>query len=126
MSDEMNTQGVLSPHNPVAMDELHNALNEYFEIESEIKAIEYTKAEVRARIEILAKDLGGKAKIDHVGSVQVVPAGVTVLYDGDALDKLVQELSVDGEKEKIAIAMRIMLCKKEKPRKESLRIVGAK
>jgi hypothetical protein len=126
MPDEMNTQGVQPPHNPVAMDELHNALNEYFEIESEIKAIEYNKAEVRARIEILAKDLGGKAKIDHVGSVQVVPAGVTVSYDGDALDKLVQELSVDGEKEKIAIAMRIMLCKKEKPRKESLRIVGAK
>jgi hypothetical protein len=125
MSDEMNTQGV-QVHNPVAMDELHDALNQYFEIESEIKAIEYTKAEVRARIEILAKDLGGKAKIDHVGSVQVVPAGVTVSYDGDALDKLVQELSVDGEKEKIAIAMRIMLCKKEKPRKESLRIVGAK
>ena len=123
MSDEMKDVQV---HNPVAMDELHDALNQYFEIESEIKAIEYAKAEVRARIEILAKDLGGKAKIDHVGSVQVVPAGVTVSYDGDLLDKLVQELSVDGEKEKIAIAMRIMLCKKEKPRKESLRIVGAK
>jgi hypothetical protein len=124
MPDEMNVD--VQAYNPAAMDELHSALNEYFEIESEIKAIEYNKAEVRARIEILAKDLGGKAKIDHVGSVQVVPAGVTVSYDGDLLDKLVQELSVDGEKEKIAIAMRIMLCKKEKPRKESLRIVGAK
>lgn len=114
MSDEMNT---------IAMDELHHALNEYFEIESEIKAIEHTKAEVRARIEILTKDLGGKAKIDHVGSVQVVPASVSHSYDTKALDKLVEIMIEDGE---LHTAKRIMTCRKEIERKEALRIVGAK
>jgi hypothetical protein len=122
MSDEMNTQDVQA-YNPVAMDELHDALNQYFEIESEIKAIEYTKAEVRARIEILAKDLGGKAKIDHVGSVQVVPASESHSYDTKALDKLVEIMIEDGE---LHTAKRIMTCRKTVERKETLRIVGAK
>jgi len=56
----------------------------------------------------------------------VTPDSESVSYDAKALDKLVDQLSADGEKVKVLIAMRIMQCKKVSKRKGSLRVTMAK
>ena len=105
------------------IDELRQLLSDYFEIESEVKAHEYGMKEKRERIRELVSKLGGKAQIDHVASVQIVPESVSHSYDTKALDQLINIMIQDGE---IHTAKRIMSCRKETKRAESMRIVPAK
>ena len=105
------------------IDELRQLLSDYFEIESEVKAHEYGLKEKRERIRELVSELGGKASIDHVASVQIVPASEGHSYDTKAIDALIQVMIEDGE---IHAARRIMTCKKETKRAESMRITPAK
>lgn len=104
-------------------EELRQLLSDYFELDSEIKAHEYGLNEKRARIREIVSELGGKAHVDHLASVQIVPASEGHSYDTKALDQLVQIMIEDGE---VHAARRIMTCKKETKRAESMRIVPAK
>lgn len=105
-------------------EELRQLLSDYFELESEVKAHEYGMNEKRARIrEIVAELPGQKVHIDHLASVQIVPASEGHSYDTKALDQLINIMIEDGE---IHAARRIMSCKKETKRAESMRIVPAK
>jgi len=105
------------------IDELRQLLSDYFEIESEVKSHEYGMKEKRERIRELVSELGGKASIDHVASVQIVPESVSHSYDTKALDQLINIMIQDGE---IHNAKRIMSCRKETKRAESMRITPAK
>ena len=105
------------------IDELRQLLSDYFELESEVKAHEYGMKEKRERIRELVSELGGKANIDHVASVQIVPESVSHSYDTKALDQLINIMIQDGE---IHTAKRIMSCRKETKRAESMRITPAK
>lgn len=105
-------------------DELRQLLSDYFELDSEIKAHEYGLNEKRQRIrEIVAELPGQKVHIDHLASVQIIPASESHSYDTKALDQLVNIMIEDGE---IHTARRIMSCRKETKRAESMRIVPAK
>ena len=105
------------------IDELRQLLSDYFELESEVKAHEYGMKEKRERIRELVSELGGKANIDHVASVQIVPESVSHSYDTKAMDQLINIMIQDGE---IHTAKRIMSCRKETKRAESMRITPAK
>ena len=105
------------------IDELRQLLSDYFELESEVKAHEYGLKEKRERIREIVSELGGKAHVDHLATVQIVPASEGHSYDTKALDNLVQTLITDGE---LHSAKRIMSCRKETKRAESMRITPAK
>ena len=105
------------------IEELRQLLSDYFELESEVKAHEYGLKQKRERIRELVAEFGGKAHIDHLASVQIVPESVSHSYDTKALDSLVQTLITDGE---LHSAKRIMACRKETKRAESMRITPAK
>ena len=104
-------------------EELRQLLSDYFELESEVKAHEYGMKEKRERIREIVAELGGKAHVDHLASVQIVPASESHSYDTKAIDQLVNIMIQDGE---IHNAKRIMSCRKETKRAESMRIVPAK
>lgn len=105
-------------------EELRQLLSDYFELESEVKAHEYGLKEKRERIRELVSELPGqKTHIDHLASVQIVPASESHSYDTKALDNLVQIMIEDGE---IHTARRIMSCRKATKRAESMRITPAK
>ena len=106
------------------VEELRQLLSDYFELESEVKAHEYGLKEKRERIRELVSEMPGqKTHIDHLASVQIVPESVSHSYDTKALDSLVQTLITDGE---LHSAKRIMACRKETKRAESMRITPAK
>ena len=104
-------------------EELRQLLSDYFELESEVKAHEYGMKEKRDRIREIVAELGGKAHIDHLASVQIIPASESHSYDTKAIDQLINIMIEDGE---IHAARRIMTCKKETKRAESMRITPAK
>jgi hypothetical protein len=108
------------------MTELAALMRDLGEIDSEVKAIEYDRDAKRERIAQIVQELGGRVEVMGVGVAMMTPESETVSYDGKALDKLVDQLSANGEKEKVLIAMRIMQCKKVSRRKGSLRITMAK
>ena len=104
-------------------EELRQLLSDYFELESEVKAHEYGMKEKRERIREIVAELGGKAHVDHLATVQIVPASEGHSYDTNALDQLISIMIQDGE---IHAARRIMTCRKETKRAESMRIVPSK
>ena len=104
-------------------EELRQLLSDYFELESEVKAHEYGMNEKRARIREIVAELGGKAHVDHLASVQIVPASEGHSYDTKALDIMIEQMIIDGD---LHSARRIMACRKETKRAESMRIVPAK
>ena len=104
-------------------EELRQLLSDYFELESEVKAHEYGMKEKRERIREIVAELGGKAHVDHLASVQIVPASESHSYDTKAIDQLINILVEDGE---LHTAKRLMQCKKSTKRAESMRIVPAK
>ena len=108
------------------MTELAALMRDLGEIDSEVKAIEFSRDEKRERIAQIVAELGGKVEVAGIGTAMVTPDSESVSYDAKALDKLVDQLSTDGEKAKVLIAMRIMQCKKVSKRKGSLRVTMAK
>lgn len=104
-------------------EELRQLLSDYFELESEVKAHEYGMNQKRQRIREIVSELGGKAHVDHLATVQIVPASEGHSYDTKAVDALIQTMIQDGE---IHAARRIMTCRKETKRAESMRITPSK
>jgi hypothetical protein len=105
------------------MTELAALMRDLGEIDSEVKAIEYTRDEKRERIAQIVQELGGKVEVMGVGVAMMTPDSESHSYDTKALDQLINIMVEDGE---IHTAKRILSCKKSTKRKGSLRITMAK
>jgi hypothetical protein len=99
------------------------SLSDYFEIDSEITALEATQKDIRRNIETLAVAMGGNVKLAHIGSVIVTEPSTSHSYDTKSIDALLYELIENGE---LNTAKKIMECKKETTRAGGLRITKAK
>ena len=110
MSDEM-------------MTELAALMRDLGEIDSEVKAIEFSRDEKRERIAQIVAELGGKVEVAGIGTAMVTPDSETHSYDTKALDILINIMVEDGE---LHTVKRILSCKKTTKRKGSLRITLAK
>lgn len=109
--------------NDALMKELAGLLNDLGEIESEIKAHEYGRDQLRERITALTVELGGRVTIPNVGTVMVMGDSATRSYDTKALDALVRQLIADGD---VHSAKAITECEKTSSRKGGLRITREK
>ena len=105
------------------MMELAALMRDLGEIDSEVKAIEYTRDAKRERIEEIVKAMGGKVEVMGIGTAMVTPDSESHSYDTKALDAMIQMMIEDGE---LHTARRIMTTKKTSKRKGSLRITLAK
>lgn len=105
------------------MTELATLMRDLGEIDSEVKAIEYSRDEKRERIAEIVKAMGGKVEVAGIGVAQVTPDSESHSYDTKALDAMIQMMIEDGE---LHTARRIMTTKKTSKRKGSLRITLAK
>ena len=99
------------------------SMRDYFEIDSEITALEATQKDIRRNIETLTVAMGGNVKLAHIGSVIVTEPSTSHSYDTKSIDALLYELIENGE---LNTAKRIMECKKETTRAGGLRITKAK
>jgi hypothetical protein len=105
------------------MTELAALMRDLGEIDSEVKAIEFSRDEKRERIAQIVAELGGKVEVMGVGVAQVTPDSETHSYDTKALDILINIMVEDGE---LHTVKRILSCKKTTKRKGSLRVTMAK
>ena len=99
------------------------SMRDYFEIDSEITALEATQKDIRRNIETLAVAMGGNVKLAHIGSVVITEPSTSHSYDTKSIDALLYELIENGE---LNTAKKIMECKKETTRAGGLRITKAK
>jgi len=99
------------------------SMRDYFEIDSEITALESTQKDIRRNIETLTIAMGGNVKLAHVGSAIVTEPSTSHSYDTKSIDALLYELIENGE---LSTAKKIMECKKETTRAGGLRITKAK
>ena len=99
------------------------SMRDYFEIDSEITALEATQKDIRRNIETLAVAMGGNVKLAHIGSVIITEPSTSHSYDTKSIDALLYELIENGE---LNTAKKIMECKKETTRAGGLRITKAK
>ena len=105
------------------MTELAALMRDLGEIDSEVKAIEFSRDEKRERIAQIVAELGGKVEVMGIGTAMVTPDSESHSYDTKALDALIQTMIEDGE---LHTAKRIMTTKKTTKRKGSLRVTMAK
>jgi hypothetical protein len=105
------------------MTELAALMRDLGEIDSEVKAIEFSRDEKRERIAQIVAELGGKVEVMGVGTAMVTPDSETHSYDTKALDILINIMVEDGE---LHTVKRILSCKKTTKRKGSLRVTMAK
>jgi hypothetical protein len=96
-------------------------LASYFELEDEIKALEYDSGEIRKKLAVITKAAGGSMKVERLATLKVIEPSVSHSYDTAAIDALVATLLQDGETH---TAHRLALARKETKRSESFRIVG--
>jgi len=105
------------------MTELAALMRDLGEIDSEVKAIEFSRDEKRERIAQIVAELGGKVEVMGIGTAMVTPDSESHSYDTKALDILINIMVEDGE---LHTVKRILSCKKTTKRKGSLRITMAK
>jgi hypothetical protein len=105
------------------MTELAALMRDLGEIDSEVKAIEFSRDEKRERIAQIVAELGGRVEVMGVGVAMMTPESESHSYDTKAIDALIQTMIEDGE---LYTAKRIMATKKVSKRKGSLRITMAK
>lgn len=105
------------------MTELAALMRDLGEIDSEVKAIEFSRDEKRERIAQIVAELGGKVEVAGIGTAMVTPDSETHSYDTKALDILINIMVEDGE---LHTVKRILSCKKTSKRKGSLRVTMAK
>jgi hypothetical protein len=105
------------------MTELAALMRDIGEIDSEVKAIEFSRDEKRERIAQIVAELGGKVEVAGIGTAMVTPDSETHSYDTKALDILINIMVEDGE---LHTVKRILSCKKTSKRKGSLRVTMAK
>lgn len=99
------------------------SMRDYFEIDSEIQALEATQKDIRRSIETITIALGGNVKIAHIGTALVTESSISHAYDTKAIDALLLDLISIGE---LHTAKRIIDSKKETTRAGGLRITKAK
>jgi len=99
------------------------SMRDYFEIDSEITALEATQKDIRRNIETLTIAMGGTVKLAHVGSAMVTEPSTSHSYDTNMIDAFLYELIENGE---LITAKKIIECKKETTRAGGLRITKAK
>ena len=99
------------------------SMRDYFEIDSEIQALEATQKDIRRNIETITIAMGGNVKLSHIGTALVTESSISHAYDTKAIDALLLDLIALGE---LHTAKRIMECKKETTRAGGLRITKAK
>jgi hypothetical protein len=99
------------------------SMRDYFEIDSEITALEATQKDIRRNIETLTIAMGGNVKLAHIGTAMVTESTTSHSYDTKSIDALLYELIENGE---LSTAKKIMECKKETTRAGGLRITKAK
>ena len=99
------------------------SMRDYFEIDSEITALEATQKDIRRNIETLTVAMGGNVKLAHIGSVIVTEPSTSHSYDTKSIDALLLDLIQAGE---LHTAKRIIDSKKETTRAGGLRITKAK
>jgi len=99
------------------------SMRDYFEIDSEITALEATQKDIRRNIETLTIAMGGNVKLAQVGTAMVTESTTSHSYDTKSIDALLYELIENGE---LSTAKKIMECKKETTRAGGLRITKAK
>ena len=99
------------------------SMRDYFEIDSEIQALEATQKDIRRNIETITIAMGGNVKLAHIGTALVTESSISHGYDTKAIDALLLDLISLGE---LHTAKRIMECKKETTRAGGLRITKAK
>ena len=99
------------------------SMRDYFEIDSEITALEATQKDIRRNIETLTVAMGGNVKLAHIGSVMVTEPSTSHSYDTKSIDALLLDLIQAGE---LHTAKRIIDSKKETTRAGGLRLTKAK
>lgn len=99
------------------------SMRDYFEIDSEIQALEATQKDIRRNIETITIAMGGNVKLAHIGTALVTESSISHAYDTKAIDALLLDLISLGE---LHTAKRIIDCKKETTRAGGLRITKAK
>jgi len=103
---------------------LRGLLDELGELESEIKALEYRKEELRNQVFKIVDESPTKSiEVGGLGTALITKSSVTVKYDSGKLDSLVAELIRNGE---VHTAQKISDIRDEKPRKGTLMIRKAK
>lgn len=102
---------------------LHTLLSEFYEIQSELDALEYMQGQIRDKINIETKSLGGKVAIRGLASVSIIPASTSHSYDTKALDQLLADAVAAGD---MHTAQALTDARKQSSRKETLRIVRDK
>lgn len=98
-------------------------IRNYFELKSEIDALEAQADELRKSLGVLVTALGGSVKVDHLGSAIITPASTAHSYDTKTIDALIVQSVADGD---IGTAKALTDARKFTTRKETLRITGAK
>jgi len=105
-------------------DNLHDLVGALYEIDSELKALETTKKELKASIQAIVESLPDqRAEVPGVGTVLMTKAGTTVSYDADALESLTSTLLQSVE---LRTAQALADCRKESNRNPSLQFRSKK
>ena len=99
------------------------SMRDYFEIDSEITALEATQKDIRRNIETLTVAMGGNVKLAHIGSVIVTEPSTSHSYDTKAIDGVIAKALQDGD---VHIAKALSDARKETTRAGGLRITKAK
>lgn len=88
-------------------------------VQDSLEPLTEMEKQTRAYISEIVSRMGGKARVEGFGNLQITSPTVVSGYDRDGLDSLVEELSEQGYTE---IAERIKSYRRATPRVGSLRI----
>jgi len=102
---------------------IQSIISEYYEIQSELDALEFMQGELRQRLTVSTKALGGRVQIQGLATVSLIPSSESHSYDTKLIDALLADAVVNGD---IHTAQRITHARKSSLRKESLRIMRDK
>jgi len=102
---------------------IQSLISEYYEIQSELDALEFMQEEIRQVITVGTKAMGGKLQFQGLASVSIIPSSESHSYDTKLIDALLADAVADGD---IHTAQRITSARKTSQRKESLRIMRDK
>lgn len=102
---------------------IQTLLSEFYEIQSELDALEFMQGQLRDKISTETKALGGKISIHGLASVSIIPPSESHSYDTKLIDALLADAVADGD---IHTAQKLSSARKVSQRKESLRIMRDK
>ncbi len=100
--------------------QLHMLCQELGEVEDQLRPLEEERRRLRAELSLLVEELGGKAKVEGFGRLEVCNASFVVSYDRKKVEAIILKL-IDLGQYHLADALRA--CKKESARPGVLRIL---